>query len=672
MNGGARGVIDTARRPGPQGSRGAAAAASAETTLMHPRLWMIPLLCLAGAGALGFGWAASGAVETALRKRIVAATQAGGHGWARLAVDGATATLAGESPDADAAAAALAAARGAAPWAQIGGAFTLAPAPAVPPAPELGIEILVEPEGAALAGRAPDAASADALAAALDAGSQTPPRTNLLTVGDGPAPPGWAVAQEAGAAAALGLRQGRVSLAPGSLSVVGIPASEEKRIGVERLARALRAAGMTVSIDLAAPAVAAGVAVIDVELKPSGPIVRACSAPDASAAQALTVALSRLAAEEAICGGPPNGTANADWAVAAEAGLGALARVGAGRFRLEDRLATFAPRAEVEAGVAAAAAAQLAAALPPAFALRFEGGAAAPARAAIPEASVWLRAQAGADVVLVTGAAPDIATRAAVLSYAAAAFGADRVHDGMALASGPGAEGWRTAALAGLEALATLDAGAVEVAGGAVSLRGVSREPLAARDAHAALGPAAARGWRTASRVTIDLPARAAEALLPPGECLARLNATVGETPLAFAPASAEIAPADEPTLDTLADTLRRCARAVIEVGGHTDSQGSAGYNLALSQARAEAVRAALLARGTAPGALVARGYGQTEPVADNATEEGRARNRRIAFDLRGQEAEAAAAAAVPAESHGEASDTADAAPAASPPETRP
>ena len=68
------------------------------------------------------------------------------------------------------------------------------------------------------------------------------------------------------------------------------------------------------------------------------------------------------------------------------------------------------------------------------------------------------------------------------------------------------------------------------------------------------------------------------------------------------------------------------------EVGGHTDGDGDAAYNLKLSQQRADAVRSQLIAMGIDGARLTAKGYGKTKPIADNTTEDGKANNRRVEF----------------------------------------
>lgn len=71
-----------------------------------------------------------------------------------------------------------------------------------------------------------------------------------------------------------------------------------------------------------------------------------------------------------------------------------------------------------------------------------------------------------------------------------------------------------------------------------------------------------------------------------------------------------------------------------IQVEGHTDDKGKDQYNLDLSQKRAEAVREYLIGKGVEPDRLVAKGFGETRPIADNKTEDGRSQNRRVEFNL--------------------------------------
>jgi len=91
-----------------------------------------------------------------------------------------------------------------------------------------------------------------------------------------------------------------------------------------------------------------------------------------------------------------------------------------------------------------------------------------------------------------------------------------------------------------------------------------------------------------------------------------------------------------EGVLNALAGLAIACldhAGLVLEIGGHTDARGAVGMNRELSQARADAVLEALSVRGVDPKALLAVGYGHEQPIADNATTEGRAANRRITFE---------------------------------------
>ncbi|HEY6125648.1 MAG TPA: transporter [Steroidobacteraceae bacterium] len=93
---------------------------------------------------------------------------------------------------------------------------------------------------------------------------------------------------------------------------------------------------------------------------------------------------------------------------------------------------------------------------------------------------------------------------------------------------------------------------------------------------------------------------------------------------------STEITGADAILLDSLADQVRRLPTIVGELGGHTDSQGVEAFNVELSRRRALAARDYLASRGLNVTQLAIAGYGESQPISDNTTAEGRALNRRV------------------------------------------
>lgn len=91
-----------------------------------------------------------------------------------------------------------------------------------------------------------------------------------------------------------------------------------------------------------------------------------------------------------------------------------------------------------------------------------------------------------------------------------------------------------------------------------------------------------------------------------------------------------DIRPQDQATLDEVAAALKQTPAMRVRIEGHTDNAGQAEANKVLSERRARSVMEALTARGVAAGRMTAEGFGQERPVADNRTEEGRAKNRRV------------------------------------------
>lgn len=101
---------------------------------------------------------------------------------------------------------------------------------------------------------------------------------------------------------------------------------------------------------------------------------------------------------------------------------------------------------------------------------------------------------------------------------------------------------------------------------------------------------------------------------------------------LLFDTSSATLQPASDEQLRNIAAIMKAYPNVKIKIGGYTDNTGDAAANIKLSQVRADNVRAELIQLGVAPDRLEAQGYGEEHPVADNSTEEGRQKNRRISM----------------------------------------
>jgi OOP family OmpA-OmpF porin len=97
-----------------------------------------------------------------------------------------------------------------------------------------------------------------------------------------------------------------------------------------------------------------------------------------------------------------------------------------------------------------------------------------------------------------------------------------------------------------------------------------------------------------------------------------------------FAFDKSDIDAASAVVLDAAAEQLQECPNVAVRVEGHTDWIGTDAYNQGLSERRAEAVRSHLVSRGVSASRLTAVGYGESQPIASNETDEGRALNRRV------------------------------------------
>lgn len=103
---------------------------------------------------------------------------------------------------------------------------------------------------------------------------------------------------------------------------------------------------------------------------------------------------------------------------------------------------------------------------------------------------------------------------------------------------------------------------------------------------------------------------------------------------ITFDSARVDIKPNFLPVLDSVALVVKEFDKTILDIAGHTDSDGSDSSNLTLSQSRANSVQNYLRGQGVKPERMATVGYGETRPVADNASPEGKALNRRVELTL--------------------------------------
>lgn len=109
---------------------------------------------------------------------------------------------------------------------------------------------------------------------------------------------------------------------------------------------------------------------------------------------------------------------------------------------------------------------------------------------------------------------------------------------------------------------------------------------------------------------------------------------TIGEK-VQFATGSAEILAVSHGLLDEVAQVMNDNPQiTLLQVEGHTDSTGTAAFNRKLSQQRAESVGKYLAGKGVTAGRVQARGFGPDKPIADNTTDDGKEKNRRVEFNI--------------------------------------
>jgi OOP family OmpA-OmpF porin len=229
-----------------------------------------------------------------------------------------------------------------------------------------------------------------------------------------------------------------------------------------------------------------------------------------------------------------------------------------------------------------------------------------------------------------SGYVPDESAHAAIAQAAALKFFSEKVVDNLKTSLGA-PYGFSAAVTSALGALSRLSTGTLVVSDREVKLSGDALYDGAAAQIRAGLGKDFPAGFEFKPDISVKPAAAPVDATV----CQQLFSDLLGKGKIRFQTARATLDPNSTGLLDHLIETALRCPTANIEVAGHTDGDGEDGFNQALSQQRAQAVVDYLVKAGLPASRFTAVGYGSTQPVAGNDTDEGKAQNRRIEFLVR-------------------------------------
>ena len=242
--------------------------------------------------------------------------------------------------------------------------------------------------------------------------------------------------------------------------------------------------------------------------------------------------------------------------------------------------------------------------------------------------------QAYKDPVAVTltlsGNVPDNSIHAAIAQAASRKFFGEKVVDNLKASVGA-PSGFAAAVVPALGALSRVSTGTLVVTDREVKLSGDALYDAAAAQIRAGLGKDFPQGFQFKP----DISVKPASAPVDASVCQQLFSELLGKAKVRFESGRASIDPDSTGLLDHLVEIALRCPNSNIEVAGHTDADGEDAANQALSEKRAQAVVDYLVKSGLPASRFTAVGYGSTQPVAGNDTDDGKAQNRRIEFLVR-------------------------------------
>ncbi|NVK47543.1 MAG: OmpA family protein [Rhodobacteraceae bacterium] len=586
---------------------------------------------------LSLGAAAIGAtvIENTSTKAVDNQLAMRGYDWVDVQGDGLQIVLTGTAPDEQTQLAAQRAAGHVVDPSRVINVMNVVQQEAIP-APRFSIEILRNDSGISLIGLVPSGWDREGFIEALKRASGTGSVADLLEQADYPVPENWGDATEFGRTAIGLLPRSKISIAADGITLTALADSKEQKVTFERaLIRALPDT-LPVAIDVAAPRPVITPFTVRFIIDANGPRFDACVAETPSGHARILAAAKAAGVENPTCT-IGLGSPTAQWASAVETGMRALQDLGQGSITYSDGDVSLIAAEGTSASLFDRVVGELEADLPATFTLH----------SSLPQAETEAEEETRPEFIVIRspegqtqlrGRIADERSQAATEALAKAAFGSASVYSAMRVEDDL-PDGWSLRAMAAIEALAQLNRGSATMTEDLVTVRGETGNENARAEIASLLSAKLGDGEQFTIDVTYVRKLDPVLNLPTPQECVDRANQRIAANKIVFDPGSTELNEAANETLDQIAEALKECEEVEMEIGAHSDSQGGEVMNLNLSTQRANSVLDGLLMRRVAGVKFTAQGYGESQPIADNDTEEGREANRRIEFKLLNAEA---------------------------------
>ncbi len=573
-------------------------------------------------------------VESSTQESVDKALLASGQNWATIRPDGLVVHLTGLAPDEAARLQALEIMGQVIDSNRISDRTTVLQSSEIVE-PRFSLEVLRNLDRISLIGLIPERVGRtfilDRAAKIADGGTVT----DMLESTEHRVPSGWATNLDFGLESLEQLKRSKISITPEEVRVTAVTESPEEQSNVEQALLKAKPDGVVLIMDISAPRPVIAPFRFRMRIDGDDVELQSCSSDTRASRDRILRAVRKAGGEQKLICDIGLGVPTTEWDQAIIPSIQTLAALGGGTLDVSDSDISLVATDDVSQSRFDTLVGALENGLPELFSLQ----AVLPPKIAIDgtqaatEAPEFVATRSPEGLVQLRGRIQNQQAKESVGAFAAALFGADAV-DNKTLIDPNLPDGWPTRVLAGLEGLSELRHGSVIVQPEEVSIRGISAKPEITTIMSKLFAVRLGSGNGYKIDVQHDPKLIAKDNPLDARQCEAQLNAVLAEQQIAFAPGSSTIEASSQGVLDAIADILRECPDTRFVIEGHTDSQGRDEMNLALSQQRADAVLSGLLARRILINGLTAKGFGETQPLADNGTENGRAANRRIAFRL--------------------------------------